>query len=228
MSLWAQALSHRGRPLHKWTNYFPHYEAHFARFVNRPVTFIEIGVGRGGSLQMWKRYLGPHAQIVGLDIRPECKDLEGHHIAVRIGDQSDPTFLAAVLDEFGAPDVVLDDGSHVMSDIAATFAYLYPRMSPNGVYFVEDLHCAYAPRYGGGLRREGTFIELAKDLVDELNGGLLLNGTLEPTEFTSSTLSMHFYAGCIVFQRGRHDRGRSIRRGSPAKGDPEVKLIRRS
>src|SRR3954453_2454752 len=116
MSLWTQALNHRGRPLHKWTHYFPAYERHFARFVNRPVTFVEIGAGRGGSLQMWKQYLGPFAQIVGLDIRPECKDFEGDQIAVRIGDQADTAFLADVVEEFGLPDVVLDDGSHLMED----------------------------------------------------------------------------------------------------------------
>jgi hypothetical protein len=227
MSLWAQAVSHDGRPLHKWTHYFPIYEAHFARFVNRPVTFVEIGVGRGGSLQLWSRYLGPHAQIVGLDIRTECKQLEEDQIAIRIGEQADHAFLKSVLDEFGPPDIVLDDGSHVMSDIAATFHYLYPRMSPSGVYFVEDLGCAYAKRYGGGLRRKGTFVELAKDLVDEVNAGTA-HGAMEPTAFTRSTMSMHFYEGCIVLERGRHDPGTKIRRGSPAGGDPEVVMIPRT
>ncbi len=218
MSLWAQALTHRGRPFHKWTHYFPIYEAHFARFVNRPVTFVEVGCGRGGSLQMWKGYLGPHAQIVGLDIRPECKAFEEDGIAVRIGDQSDTAFLAAVFDEFGSPDVVLDDGSHLMTHIAATFGYLYPRTSADGVYFVEDLHCAYMDRYGGGLRREGTFVELSKALIDELNAATS-NGVVTPTEFTRSTLSMHFYDSCIVFERGTPPRpARKIRRGAAVRG----------
>jgi hypothetical protein len=214
MSLWAQALNHSGRPLHKWTHYFPIYEAHFARFVNRPVTFIEIGAGRGGSLQMWRDYLGPHAQVIGLDIRSECKAFEGFGIAVRIGDQADTGFLADVVEEFGPPDVVLDDGSHVMSDIADTFAYLYPRMEPNGVYFVEDLHCAYVERFGGGLRRRGSFVEIAKDLIDELNADTSA-GAVTPTDFTRSTLSMDFYDSCIVFERGPHGRGRHFRRPRP-------------
>jgi hypothetical protein len=104
-----------------------------------------------------------------------------------------------------------------MSDIAATFRYLYPGMAPSGVYFVEDLGCAYAKRYGGGLRRKGTFVELAKDLIDELNAGTA-HGAMEPTAFTRSTMSMHFYEGCIVLERGRHDPGTKIRRGSPAGG----------
>ena len=56
---------------------------------------------------MWRRYFGPHARIVGIDIRPECQAFEEDQIAVRIGDQSDPAFLDSVLREFGAPDVVV-------------------------------------------------------------------------------------------------------------------------
>jgi hypothetical protein len=212
MGLWHQALTHRGRPFHKWTNYFPIYEQHFARFVNRPVTFVEIGCGRGGSLQLWTRYLGPHAQIVGLDVRPECKAFESNRIAVRIGDQADEKFLASVVDEFGPPDVVLDDGSHIMTDLAATFGWLYPRTARDGVYMVEDLHCAYDQRFGGGLRQEGSFIELAKALIDELNAETGRDA-MPATGFTRSTMSMHFYEGCVVFERGHHQRGTKFRRG---------------
>jgi hypothetical protein len=100
-------------------------------------------------LQLWKRHLGPFAQIVGIDIVEACKGFEEDQIAVRIGGQADAGFLDSVLAEFGPPDVVLDDGSHVMSHIRATFEHLYPRMSSSGVYMVEDLHTAYWDEYEG-------------------------------------------------------------------------------
>ena len=164
-----------------------------------------------------ERYLGPHARIVGLDIDPSCKAAEEDQIAVRIGDQSDERFLASVVDEFGTPDVVLDDGSHRMEHVRATFAYLYPLVATEGVYFVEDLHTAYWRRYGGGLGRDGTFIEIAKQLIDELNADLS-RGAVSPTEFTASTMSMHFYDSCVVFERGRHTRRRQIRHGMTPRG----------
>lgn len=111
--------------------------------MNRPLTFVEIGCGLGGSLQRWKKYLGPEAQTVGLDINGDCRAYEEDNIAVRIGDQSDTAFLATVLGEFGRPDIVLDDGSHMMSHIVATFRYLFPRAAPDRVHMVEDLHTAY-------------------------------------------------------------------------------------
>ncbi len=169
MTLWSAFLDHRGRVAHKWTHYFPAYERHFERYVNRPCLFWEIGCGAGGSLQLWKKYLGPYAQIVGLDILPTAAAFAEDQIEIRIGDQADEEFLRGVLDEFGPPDVVLDDGSHMMSDITKSFRYLYPRMSRSGVYVVEDLHTAYWAEYGGGLGRPESFIEVSKSLIDELN-----------------------------------------------------------
>jgi hypothetical protein len=172
--------------------------------------FLEIGCGRGGSAQMWKRYFGPHAQIVGLDINPECKKFEEDQIEIRIGSQSDVGFLQSVLDEFGAPQIVLDDGSHRMSDVVDTFRYLYQRTAPDGVYMVEDLHTAYWDEYGGGVGREGSFIELCKTLIDELNADWTRE-KLPPTDFTRSTLSMHFYDSIVAFERGRHLPKKDIR-----------------
>ena len=195
--LYQTFLTNTSRTIHKVAHYFPVYERHFKRFIDQSVVFWEIGVFKGGSLQMWKRYLGPFAVIVGIDINPECKNLEEHQIHVRIGNQSDTSFLQTVIDEFGAPDVVLDDGSHVMSDVCATFSYMYDKLNKNGVYFVEDLCTAYWDQYGGGLKREGSFIELCKDLIDSINARH--NGL--PLEFADSTFSMCVYDSIIVFEK---------------------------
>jgi hypothetical protein len=205
MTLWSDFLNHDKRVIHKWKHYFPIYERHFKDFVNRPVTFIEIGCGLGGSLQMWKQYFGPHARIIGVDIDPECKKFEEDQIEIYIGPQQDSQFLQSIINEVGIPDVVLDDGSHVMSHVVATFQFLYPKMLKNGIYLVEDLHTAYWEEYEGGLRKPSTFIELCKNLIDELNAEHS-RGALPPSEFTKSTMSMHFYDSLVVFERGAYTR----------------------
>jgi hypothetical protein len=215
MSLWSDFQQNNGRVIDKWKHYFPVYETHFRRYVDRPMTLLEIGCGEGGSLQLWKRYFGPHAQIVGIDILPHCEQFEEDQIAVRIGSQSDTSFLARVIEEFGAPDIVVDDGSHQMSDVVASFGFLYPRTARRGIYLVEDLHTAYWHHYGGGLRRPGTFIELCKSLIDELNADHA-DGALPPTDFTRSTLSMHFYDSMAVFERGRTTSKTGFRKGAGA------------
>jgi len=148
--LYYDFLSNNQKLTLKWLHYFPVYEKHFKRFVNQSVNFWEIGVYKGGSLQMWKRYLGPFAKIVGIDIDPECKQHEEDQISICIGDQSDTQFLQKILYKHGRPDVVLDDGSHMMQDVCETFNFLYDKVSKNGVYCVEDLHTAYWSQYGGG------------------------------------------------------------------------------
>src|SRR6266568_44566 len=140
MTLWSDVLNHDKRLIHKWKHYFPIYERHFKDFIYKPVTFIEIGCGLGGSLQMWKRYFGPHARIIGIDFDPRCKHFEEDQIDIRIGAQQDTKFLQSVVDEFGSPDIVLDDGSHVMSHISASFNFLYHHLTKSGIYMVEDLH----------------------------------------------------------------------------------------
>jgi cyclopropane fatty-acyl-phospholipid synthase-like methyltransferase len=205
MTLWSDVLHHNKRLIHKWKHYFPIYERHFKEFVYKPVTLIEIGCGAGGSLQMWKQYFGPNARIVGIDINAQCKRFAEDQIEIHIGPQQDAAFLQRVIDRVGIPDIVIDDGSHVMSHIVATFNFLYPRMLKNGVYLVEDLHTAYWDEFEGGLRRPATFVEVCKNLIDELNADHS-RGALPPTDFTKSTVGMHFYDSVVVFERGAYTR----------------------
>ena len=97
-----------------------------------------------------------------------------------------------------------------MPDVVETFRFLYPKTAPDGVYMVEDLQTAYWEEYGGGLGRDGTFIELTKNLIDELNADWTRE-KLAPTEFTRTTLSMHFYDGIVAFERGRHTAKKDVR-----------------
>jgi hypothetical protein len=108
-----------------------------------------------------------------------------------------------------------------MSDVVKTFQYLYPRTAADGVYVVEDLHTAYWEEYGGGLGREGSFIELCKGLIDELNADWTREA-LPASEFTRSTLSMHFYDSMVVFERGRHLAKSAPRIGEQARAPAEM------
>lgn len=220
MSLWSQFYNNDEKKVFKWTHYLSVYEHHFARFVDRPVTLLEIGCMNGGSLQMWKRYLGAQATIVSIDINPNAKQHEEDRVHLRIGDQSDHAFLQTVVDEFGPFDIVIDDGSHLSPHQIASFEFLYPHTKESGVYVVEDLHTNYWPDWGGGLKRPGTFMELAKDLVDSLNA-YHTRAALPVTEFTNSTRSMHFYDSMLVFEKGRMLRRMALDIGAGADGKRE-------
>jgi hypothetical protein len=201
MSLWQDFLKNDDKIIHKWVHYFPIYERHFSWWRNKSLTFLEIGVSKGGSLQMWQRYFGPLAKIVGIDQKPKCKEHEQPGIFVRIGDQADEAFLQKVVDEFGVPDIVLDDGSHHMKHVTQSFNFFYPLLPKNAVYMVEDLHTAYWEEFGGGLDAKESFINLAKGLIDRLNADHS-RGRMAPDQFTRETFSINFYDSIVAFEKG--------------------------
>lgn len=211
--------SNPGRPIHKWMHYFRIYEHHLAAFRDRDVVFVEFGVAEGGSLQMWRHYLGERARIVGVDIDPRCKAFEAPGTSVLIGDQEDREFLAEVAEHAGRIDVVIDDGGHTMAQQIATFEVLYPLMSDRGVYIVEDAQTSYWSDYGGGYRAEGTFIEYAKALTDKLNAWHSREPDLAVDDFTRSTVGIHFYNSVVVFERGPVKPPRARRTGSAEPGE---------
>ena len=158
-----------GRLIHKWHHYFEIYDRHFARFRGQPVQIVEFGVSQGGSLRMWRDYFGPQAQIVGVDINPNCSQFEEPGVRIVIGDQEDRAFLRSLAQTLPRIDILIDDGGHTMRQQIHTFEELFPLVADSGVYLIEDLHTSYWPKWGGGVRRKGTFIEYSKDFIDRLH-----------------------------------------------------------
>ena len=192
------------RQLYKWVHYFDIYHRHFRRYRHRKVTVVEFGVFQGGSLQMWKKYFGKRARIIGVDVLPECKQLEESQIEIFIGDQEDREFLRRLAAEVGPIDVLIEDGGHHMGQQIATFQELFPAIRDGGVYLVEDLHTSYWPEYGGGYQKQGTFIELAKGLIDQLNAWHSRDAeALAVDDYTRTIVGMHVYDSVIVFDKGR-------------------------
>jgi len=191
-----------GRLIHKWHHYFEIYDRHFARFRGTPVQIVEFGVSQGGSLQMWRDYFGPQAQIVGVDINPNCKQFEGPGVRIVIGDQGDRRFLRTLAAELPPIDILIDDGGHTMQQQICTFEELFPKVAPTGVYLVEDLHTSYWARWGGGVRRKGTFIEYSKAFIDQIHAWHSRDPKrLAVSEFTRSVHSLHYYDSVLVIEK---------------------------
>jgi Methyltransferase domain len=205
--LGAIVAGHRGRLVDKWDHYIPVYERYFGPWRNRPLFFLEIGVFKGGSLEIWREYFGQQAVIVGVDIDPECANVVDAPNHVRIGSQDDPAFLHKVIEEFGQPDLILDDGSHFAHHQKAAFEILWPLLKDGGVYMLEDCHTAYWPGvWRGGLRRPGTAIEFGKDRVDDLHHWY----SRKPprVEQGDRIRSVAFYDSMVVYEKGPADRPR--------------------
>jgi hypothetical protein len=193
--------AHRGRPFAKWLHYFEIYDRHLARFRGRALNFLEIGVDRGGSLQLWRSYLGPAATIHGVDNNPAAREMAAEGFRIHIGDQADAGFLAGLKAAVPQLDVVIDDGGHRMHELAASFQALYPHLAPDSVYICEDLHTCYMQSYGGGYRKDDSFLERSKDWIDRLHASYSEDATLRPDAFTQSTSSLHYYDSVLVVEK---------------------------
>jgi methyltransferase family protein len=206
-----------GGRCHKWRHYFEIYERYFRPFVSRDCTYLEIGVQKGGFLQLMQEYLGEQARVIGIDIDPACAALEDEGKEIHIGDQSDTDFMDYLARERGPFDIIIDDGGHTADQQIASFLSLFPALREGGIYLVEDLHASFwqgfqDSRFGIG------FYDFAKGLVEKLSGYHMdrhlfdryhqplseRQGIVPVDNFaTRDVLGIHFYDSIIVFEK-RH------------------------
>lgn len=200
--------------VHKWAHYLPIYERLLSPNRSRPIRMLEIGVYKGGSLEMWRRYLHPSSLIVGIDINPSCKQYEDpdRNVHVRIGSQADPEFLANVADEFGPFNVILDDGSHRSAHMVTTFQHMFDSVAEGGVYVVEDIHADYWPSFRDSPM---SFVDFTKFLIDAMHAHYLVieresdlrvgNASrclsVEVPSITTHLGGIEFYDSVAVFHR---------------------------
>ena len=193
--------SNQDYEVHKWHHYIPIYDRYFAQYRGTRVKFLEIGVFKGGSLQMWRNYLGEDAIIYGIDINKKCARYDGLSGEVRIGSQDDPEFLEQLIDEMEGVDVVLDDGSHVMSHIRTSLHTLFPHLPAGGTYMIEDLHAAYWKGREGGYDREGNFFNDVRRMVDDMHRHYH-NKPQHYPGFGNGVTGLHVHDSIVVLEKG--------------------------
>jgi hypothetical protein len=200
---------------HKWRHYFDIYERYIAKFTGTSCIYLEIGVSKGGSLDLMRKYLGHEARIIGVDVSPGCKECEKRGHEIYIGDQADGRFLRELIMQVGAADIVVDDGGHTPDQQITSFFSLFPILNDGGIYIVEDMHSNFWQAYHAS-RYGINFFDLAKGLADKLSYWHLdissssryhlpyeeRQGTMTIPNFaTTQIYGIHFYDSMIVFEK---------------------------
>jgi hypothetical protein len=191
----------------KWDPYFDVYETYFAKFIGKAPTLVEVGVQGGGSIEMWRKYLGADAKIVGIDIDPNVLNHQPHYegdTTVLVGDQASPEFWDNFLKDVPEIDIFIDDGGHSMEQQKVTFEKVFPHITPGGVFICEDTHSSYEAYHRSGLYHENSFIEYAKKLVDVIHYEHIQNNEKYKIPDSSKYLcegltGVAFYDSMIVF-----------------------------
>jgi len=211
----------------KWGTHFytPHYERHLRQLRDQPVTLLEIGVGGyqragsgGESLRMWKHFF-PRATVIGLDIEDKTF-VDEPRITTVVGDQTDESVLHSIIDRFGVPDIVIDDGSHVPQHVLTSFHILFPLLRPGAIYCIEDTQTSYWPEYGGqeDIDAEGTTMDFVKRLLDGLNHEEFVVD-YEPTETDKTVVAVHAYHNLVVIEKGENAEGSNKATALPERYD---------
>jgi hypothetical protein len=199
------------RILIKMDHYMDVYDDILAPWMGRTVSFLEIGVYKGGSLRMWRDFFSPTSQVTFLDIDPKCKALELPGTTVAIGDQTDTGFLNRTAAEFGPFDMIVDDGGHKMDQQIISFQTLWPKLNDGGLYIVEDVHTSYWPGFGGGLRAPGSFIEFSKALIDLMHSWYTDDDAGFPQHPLAAEIgSVRYYDSMVVIEKTLQQPPRSI------------------
>lgn len=192
-----------GKPLDKWVHYFPVYERHLAPHRGLPVRVLEIGVYRGGGLDLVQHYLGPDARLVGIDIDEVAASAVGDLYPVEVGDQQDPEFLLRVAEKHGPFDIVIDDGGHTMRQQIVSVETLFPLLNDGGTYVIEDCHTSYWPEYADSDPEGQTFIGWLKDRVDDLHAYHHSRAQNVAAPWQTSLGGVHVYDSIVVLDRER-------------------------
>ena len=95
----------------------------------------------------------------------------------------------------------------------ASFETIYPAMTADGVYLVEDTHAAFWPQHNDRPDRR-TFMQFAADRMVELHGWTAplenqaalgvpayQRAPLPASSFCRTTRAVHFYDSVVVFER---------------------------
>jgi len=209
----------------KITSYFPAYVELFGHLVGSKCVFIETGILDGGSLFMWRNWLGPEARIVGIDLNPDAIKWRESGFEIFIGDQGSPDFWMNVLGEIGQFDALLDDGGHQSFQQIVTAIEAIKWATNDCVIAIEDTATSFMKDFSE--HASFSFLEYAKDATDILLGRFFgMYGNRFPSKVNTEVVnefknvySIQFYSGIVAFRLNqRYSQSPELVRNRPSAG----------
>src|SRR6056300_304545 len=155
----------------KWEHYFDIYDHCLSKFYDKKISFLEIGIQNGGSIEVAQKLFDPKSSLSGLDIDPRCSDISNilKDVKIYIGSQVDEKLLNKIATDHNKNfDVIIDDGSHIQSHMIFTFTRMFQFINDGGIYLIEDTHTNYSPSHQESFFGIGLY-DYFKGLSERLN-----------------------------------------------------------
>jgi len=193
-------------------HYLEVYDPILSHWTDKDVKLLEIGIHKGGSLNLWRDYF-PKGTIAGIDLELPEGFIPGERIQLFQGSQGDTQFLSQVAASI-APDgfdIIIDDASHIGELSKTTFWHLFDHhLKPGGLYAIEDWGTGYLDDFPDGRRFDPKpsildpfpshshgMVGFVKELVDEQCAGSIAFGRGE--EFRLSKFESLLFTEGVVF-----------------------------
>ena len=186
----------------KWDNYFSIYEKAFNSLKKKKLKILEIGIGDGGSLFMWKKFFKKGSEIYGIDLNPEALSLKKYGFNITIGDQSKKSFWRSFYKKNKKFDVIIDDGGHTNIQQITTLMESVNNVNDGGKIIFEDTHTSFMKKKGFNNPSKYSLYSFANKIVESIhrrNPNLKKNMNL----LSKIIYSIEFYDSIIIFNIDR-------------------------
>jgi hypothetical protein len=180
----------------KYDTYFIAYEALLEKYRDKKITLVEIGIFNGGSLFMWREFLGPKARIIGIDLNPDALEWRKYGFEIYIGDQGEEKFWEDFFHKIGPIDVLIDDGGHTNTQQVITTHHAITNVRDGGIIIVEDVHASYFREFGNPS--SFSFINFAFRIVDGINSRAFALRDIY-RNYSSRVYSVSFFESMVAF-----------------------------
>ena len=135
----AQTWKNKENIGHGYTQF---YEKHFEQIRSKKLNILEIGSYAGASAASFKKYFY-NSNIYCLDVNISNFKFSSKNIQVFGIDVSNQKKIMKFFKKIGADktsffDIIIDDGSHKLSDILLSLNTFIYKLNKNGYYVIED------------------------------------------------------------------------------------------
>ena len=197
-------ISKKYKTTKKMMGFISIYEKYLSEYRNKKINLLEIGVENGESLKMFSEYF-PKANLVGLDIFK--KEFSIKKTELFKGDQADIGILKKIVNKYKKFDIIIDDGSHINSDIKKSFNYLFSKLKYGGIYVIEDLQTSYISNWGGdgvNLNNKKTTMNFIRSLADRMHYQDIDNPFYKTNLFDGKIGFVHIYRNISIIKKEKN------------------------
>lgn len=146
------------------------YERFFGSIRLNVESVLEVGIGNGASLKMWRDYF-PAAIIYGVD-QNHCNEMGGR-IDCQEFEQTDCDGLRSYFQDRKL-EIIVEDASHDQDKTVKTLDCLWPVLEIKGWYVIEDMDVHSFPERIGKWHGEHSEQVRELHLLRNQDGGALI------------------------------------------------------